>query len=154
MTTTTFPASITTTTTTATATADAAVPAPTTARRPRLWTAGLGSGVVAAAATTVTAVAAHAAGVPLTIAGEAIPTLGYAQLTLVGAVLGILLARLSRRFAHPRSVFVRTTLALTALSVVPDALVDASAASRLVLATTHVVAAAIIVPVLARRLAR
>ncbi len=137
MTTTTFPASITTTT------ADAA--APTTARRPRLWTAGLGSGVVAAAASTVTAVAAHAAGVPLTIAGEAIPTLGYAQLTLVGAVLGILLARLSRRFAHPRSVFVRTTLALTALSVVPDALVDATVPSRLVLATTHLVAAAIIV---------
>lgn len=124
------------------------------ATRPRLWTAGLGAGVVAAAATTVTAVAANAAGVPLTIQGEAIPTMGYAQLTLVGAVLGMLLARLARRFAHPRSAFVRITVALTALSVVPDALVDATVASRLVLAATHLVAAAIIVPVLARRLAR
>lgn len=126
--------------------------APTAARRPRLWTAGLASGAVAAAATSVVAVAAQAAGVPLTISGEAIPTAGYAQLTLVGAALGIVLARLARRFAHPRTLFVRTTVALTALSVVPDALVDATVASRLVLAATHVVAAAIIVPVLARRL--
>lgn len=131
----------------------AGVASPAT-RSPRLWTAGLASGVVAAAATTVIAVAAHAAGVPLTISGEAIPTLGFAQLTLVGAVLGILLARLARRFAHPRTVFVRATAALTALSVVPDVLADASAPSRLVLAATHVVAAAVIVPALARRLAR
>ncbi|MEZ5411976.1 MAG: DUF6069 family protein [Acidimicrobiales bacterium] len=144
-TTTTFPASV---------TATAPTSADATAARPRLWTVGLGSGVVAAAATTVTAVAARAVDVPLTVSGEAIPTMGYAQLTLVGAVLGILLARLSRRFAHPRTVFVRTTVALTALSVVPDVLVDASVASRLVLAATHVVAAAIIVPTLARRLAR
>lgn len=153
MTTTTVPTASTATAalTTAPAPPDAAGP---TARRPRLWTVGLASGVVAAAATTAIAVAAHAGGVPLTVSGEAIPTLGYAQLTLVGAVLGILLARLARRSAHPRTAFVGTTVALTALSVVPDALVDATVASRLVLATTHVVAAAIIVPALARRLAR
>ncbi len=151
MTTTTFP---TTTFPTATASIETAAPGVASGTRTRLWTAGLAAGLVAAAATTATAVAAHAAGVPLTIQGEAIPTPGYAQLTLVGAVLGILLARLARRFAHPRSMFVRITVALTALSVVPDILVDATVASRLVLAVTHVVAAAIIVPALARRLAR
>lgn len=156
MTTTTFPTTIAPVSPNAVDTAPIETPAAgvTSGTRPRLWVAGLAAGAVAAAATTALAVAAHAAGVPLTISGEAIPTLGYAQLTLVGAVLGILLARLARRFAHPRSMFVRTTVALTALSVVPDALVDASAASRLVLAATHVVAAAIIVPALARRLAR
>jgi hypothetical protein len=42
---------------------------------------------------------------------------------------------------------------LTALSIVPDVLVDASVAAKFVLAATHVIAAAIIVPALAARLA-
>lgn len=153
MTTTTFPTA-TFPTAIDTAAVGPAAPGVTSGPRPRLWTVGLAAGVAAAAATTATATAAHAAGVPLTIQGEAIPALGYAQLTLVGAVLGILLARLARRFAHPRPMFVRITVALTALSVVPDVLVDATVASRLVLAATHLVAAVIIVPALARRLAR
>ncbi len=78
--------------------------------------------------------------------------LGFAQLTVVGAALGLLLAWLAGRAAHPRRVFVRTTVALTALSVVPDLTLSFDAASRAVLVLTHVVAAAIVVPVLARRL--
>lgn len=143
------------TATTGTVIADRTTTTPGSAtRQPRLWRAGLASGVVAAAATTFAALAAHAAGVPLTISGEAIPAAGYAQLTMVGALLGVGLARLARRSSHPRMVFVRTTVVLAALSIVPDVLVSASIASRLVLATTHVIAASIIVPTLARRLAR
>jgi hypothetical protein len=122
-----------------------------TVTRP-LWRAGLGSGVVAAAATTVVAAVAEAGGVSFEIDGEAIPLLGFAQLTLVGAVLGVAIARLCRRSRRPRSTFVRIAVALTALSVVPDLTMRFDAASRIALVITHVVAAGIIVPVLARRL--
>ena len=45
-----------------------------------------------------------------------------------------------------------TTVLLTALSLVPDALADVAGSTRVLLMATHVVAAAIIVPALARRL--
>ncbi|WP_220447083.1 DUF6069 family protein, partial [Nonomuraea deserti] len=44
-----------------------------------------------------------------------------------------------RRAGRPRTVFVRTTIVLTALSLVPDVLVDASAATKMLLMLTHVV---------------
>jgi hypothetical protein len=43
---------------------------------------------------------------------------------------------------------------LTALSLVPDLIVGATAGSKTVLMLTHLVAAAIAIPVLARRLRR
>ena len=123
-------------------------------RRP-VWRAGLVSGVIAAAANTAFAAVTHQFGASLTIGGEQIPILGFAQLTMVGALLGILLAAvLARRSRSPRTWFVRTTVALTALSLVPDAVADADVATRIVLGLTHLIAAAIIVPVIARRLAR
>jgi hypothetical protein len=124
----------------------------TAARKGPLWRAALVSGAVAAAATTAIAAVADAAGVSFEAAGEPIPLFGFAQMTLIGAVLGLLIARLCRRAAHPQAMFVRITVALTAVSVVPDLTTSFDAASRTVLVLTHVVAAAIIVPVLARRL--
>ena len=50
------------------------------------------------------------------------------------------------------SFIVRTTLALTAISFVPDALADASASTKVALVLSHIVAAAIVIPVLASRL--
>ncbi len=117
-----------------------------------LWRPALASGAVAAAVTTAIAAIAHAAGVSFEIDGEAIPLPGFAQMTLLGAMLGLLIARQCRRAAHPRSTFVRITVALTALSVVPDFVMSFDAASRIVLVSIHLTAAAIIVPVLARRL--
>ncbi|HEY5874923.1 MAG TPA: DUF6069 family protein [Ilumatobacteraceae bacterium] len=117
-----------------------------------LWRAALASGVVAAAATTTIAAVADAAGVSFETDGESIPLMGFAQMTLLGALLGLVVARLCRRAAHPRAMFVRITVALTALSLVPDFTMSFDTASRLVLVITHVVAAAIVVPVLARRL--
>ena len=126
---------------------------PGTAIRPALWRAGLSSGATAALATTAAAAAAREAGVALSIDDERIPLLGFTQLTLVGAILGVALAwALRRRATHPRRTFVRTTVVLTALSIVPDVLVDASTATKVVLAATHVLAAAAVVPTLARRL--
>ena len=122
--------------------------------RPSLWKPGLKAGVLAAVATTAIALVASAAGVSFEVEGEAIPMAGYAQMTLIGAVVGILLATSLRRWAkHPQSTFVRTTVALTALSVVPDLTMGFDAASAATLIVAHVVAAAIIIPRLAARLA-
>jgi hypothetical protein len=125
----------------------------TTRQSSSLWRAGAVSGLVAAAATTGIAAAGDAAGHTIEVGGEQIPLLGFAQLTIVGALLGLALAAvLRRRAAQPRRTFVATTAVLTALSLVPDALADATVASKLLLMTTHLVAAAIIIPVYARRL--
>lgn len=111
------------------------------------------SGVLAAAATTALAAAADAAGVPFAIEGERIPLLGFAQMTLVGAVLGGLLAVACNRYAaRPRRSFTRAAAALTALSCVPSITWLPDHASRFVLVVTHVVAAAIIVPAIARHI--
>ena len=121
--------------------------------RSSLWRTGLKAGLVAAVATTAIAVIAGSAGVSFEVEGEAIPVAGYAQMTLIGAVLGVLLATALRRWAkHPQHTFVRTTVALTALSIVPDLTMGFDAASAATLALAHVVAASIIVPRLAAQL--
>jgi hypothetical protein len=123
-------------------------------RRP-VWRVGLVAGAVASAANSAFAAVVHQFGVSLTIAGEQIPILGFAQLTMVGALLGIALAAvLARRSGAPRTWFVRVTVALTALSLVPDVIVDADLGTRVTLGLTHLIAAAIVVPVIARRLPR
>ncbi len=115
-----------------------------------LWRTGLRAGVIAAVATTAIAMAAHAAGVSFEVDGEAIPMAGYAQMTLIGTLVGGLLAKvLRRRSSHPQQTFVRATVALTALSIVPDLTMGFDAASGATLILTHVVAASIVIPRLA-----
>jgi hypothetical protein len=115
-----------------------------------LWRTGMRAGVCAAAATVAVAGTASAAGVSLdTAPGESIPLLGFAQLTLVFTVVGILIARTIGRRAHdPRTTVLRVTVALTALSLVPDAILDAGVATKATLMVTHLVAAAIVIPAL------
>ena len=119
-----------------------------------LWRVGARAGVVAAVAVSVVAGVALAAGVPLEVEGEAIPVAAFAQMTLLGTAAGVLLAKALQRWsARASQRFVAATVALTALSIVPDfTTAGISTASRLVLAATHVVAAAIVVPAIARRL--
>jgi hypothetical protein len=118
-----------------------------------LWRTGARAGLVAAAATTAVAAVALAASVPLEIDGEQIPLLGFAQMTLLCTALGVGIAKaLVRWSARPRHRFVVTTMALTALSIVPDLAVNATASSKAVLITTHLVAAAIVIPRMADRL--
>ena len=131
----------------------ASSPSTTTSARHPVRRAALTSGAVAAVATTAVAAVADAAGVPFAIDGEAIPLLGFAQMTLVGAVLGGLLAAALNRFATnapARRRFVQVTAALTALSCVPSVAWLPDNASRIVLVAIHLLAAAIIVPALAR----
>ena len=140
-------------TTTHTAAAPAAVTGTAGPGRRPLLRAGLAATAVAAVATTATAAAGQAAGISLDMAGEPIPVSGFAVLTvlfsLVGVALAAVLARTARR---PRRVFVRATGVLLVLSFVPDALADAAPATKALLVLTHLVAAAIVVPTLARRL--
>jgi hypothetical protein len=121
--------------------------------RPKIVRTGLVAGAAAAGATSAFAAIAHAAGVSLAVSGKAIPVLGFAQVTFVAAIIGTVLAvALSRRARHARRTFVRTTIGLTALSFVPDVLADAHTSTRLTLALSHVVAAAIVIPALTARL--
>lgn len=90
---------------------------------------------------------------PLEVAGEAIPLPGFFQVTAICVAVGVLIARvLARRAADPERTFLRTTVALTALSFVPDLTADATTATKVVLIATHLVAAAIVIPALAARL--
>ena len=108
--------------------------------------AALVSGATAAVAVTALAAAADAAGVPFAIDGEAIPLLGFAQMVALGAVIGGVLAAVLRRRA-----FVVLAVVLTALSCIPSITMPPDTATRLTLVATHVLAAAIIVPALARQ---
>ncbi|WP_229397945.1 DUF6069 family protein [Micromonospora okii] len=115
--------------------------------------AGVAATAVASVATTLVAVAGRAAGISLDISEAPIPVVGFASLTAIFSLVGLVLAAVLRRFARrPRSTFVRTTVALTVLSLVPDVIADATADTKVLLILTHLVAAAIVIPVVARRL--
>ena len=132
----------------------------TTRRQTRTGTrryvrAGLIATLAASVATTALAAAGDAAGISLALDGEQLPLAGFAQLTAFFSLIGLALAAvLNRRARHPRRTFVRTTVVLTALSFIPDAIAPADTATKALLMTTHLVAAAIVVPAIARRLAR
>jgi hypothetical protein len=119
-----------------------------------LLLAGSAATVAAAVATSVAAAAGQAVGISTAVAGAPIPVSGFAVLTAIFSVLGLVIATGLRRFArHPRTAWIRTTVVLTVLSFVPDVLADATTATKALLILTHVVAAAIVIPVVARRLA-
>jgi hypothetical protein len=128
---------------------------PSAGRQP-VWKHGVTAAVVASMATTALAAVASAAGVSFADStGASIPIAGFTQLTLVFSLLGVgIAAILARKARRPRSTFVRTTVTLTALSVVPDLTFGFDAGSAATLITLHTVAAAIVVPTLAGRLAR
>lgn len=120
----------------------------------RVLTRGVAAAAVAAAANAVAAGLARAAGVDFEVAGgESIPVAGIAFVTgvlsLVGVPIAVALARWSRR---PATAFVRTTVALTALSLVPPFLAGADAATTTTLVLLHLLAAALVVPALAAAL--
>lgn len=128
----------------------------TTATSPRtiaLIGTGLAAIAAASAVTMIVAAAGRAAGVSLDVSGAPIPISGFGVLTAIFSVVGLILAAvLSRTTRHPRRVFVRTTVVLTALSLIPDLIADAAPGTRALLMLTHLVAAAIVIPAVARRL--
>ena len=131
--------------------------------RKSVWKHGIAAALVAAAVTTGLAYVATQAGVSFVDPAKPeipIPLLGFAQLTFVFSLIGVgLAAILARKARRPRSTFVWTTLVLLVLSIVPDFVKipnlspDFAPATAWTLAALHVVAAAIVIPVLASRLA-
>lgn len=114
----------------------------------RLVRSGALAGAVAAACTTVVAAGARAAGVDLEVDAETIPIAAFAWWTLVGAALGVVLARLLR----DRRRFVTVATVAAGLSLVPAIAAPDHTATKVVLVAAHLCAAAIIIPVLGRRL--
>ena len=109
--------------------------------------------VAASAATPLVAAAGQALGISLDVEGSPIPVLGFATLTAVFSVIGLVLAVVVAKLAtRPRRAWVRTTVALTALSFAPDLLFPMAPSTRVLLILTHLVAAAIVIPAVARRL--
>ena len=139
---------------TATLTSSTQAGTPSTRRTRRSWVVTrttVAVGAIAAAVVTVAAGLLHAVGVSFEIDGEMIPLLGFAQMTFLGAAIGgFLLAGLNRWSAAPRRRFVQVAVALTALSCVPSVAMPDDVATKLTLVALHVLAAAIIVPVLLR----
>jgi hypothetical protein len=110
------------------------------------WARGLAVALVAAVVVTAVAAAFDAAGHELAVTDGPIPLLGFAQMVLLFSVVGVVIARHTRRVT-----FFRVTLALTVLSCVPDLALGDGVLSKAGLVLTHVVAAAIVIPRLARR---
>lgn len=130
--------------------------APDRTHRPRaLLTAGAIATLAAAAATTLCAALARAVGVDFEVpaGGEAIPLPGFAVVTGFFSIVGVALAAAFRRWSkRPATLFVRTAVALTAISLIPPVLSGGDAATVAALLVLHLVPAAIVIPVLARSL--
>jgi hypothetical protein len=114
----------------------------------RLVRSGALAGAFAAVCTTVVAAIASAADVSLEIDAKAIPIAAFAWWTIVGAALGIVLARLLRE----RRRFVVVTTVAVGLSLIPAISAPDDTATTAVLVGTHLLAAAIIIPTLSQQL--
>lgn len=113
--------------------------------------------LAAAAASTVTAAAAallRAAGTDYVVqGGEVVPVSGIAVVTGVSCLAGLALAGLlSRWVSRPADRFLRVATALTALSIVPPVVWADDVATGAALVGLHLLAAAVMVPVLVRSL--
>jgi Family of unknown function (DUF6069) len=114
----------------------------------RLVRSGAFAGALAAVCTTVVAAIASAADVSLEVDAQAIPIPAFAWWTIIGAALGVVLARLLRE----RRRFVVVTTAAVGLSLIPAIAAPDDAATKAVLVGSHLLAAAIIIPTLSQRL--
>jgi len=126
-------------------------------RTRRLAGTGALATLAAMVATTLVAALARAVGVELEVpeGGETIPLSGIAFVTGVFSVVGVVIAAaLLRWSAHPVPWFVRTTIALTAVSLVPPWSVGAATATAAALVVLHVTAATVMIPSLAWSLGR
>ena len=135
--------------------------APFPARRP-VWQVSYLAGLAASVVVETWGLAARAVGVPMRAAGpgshHATPvTVGmFAMGTMVVTFWFTFAVILMARFAkNPRRTYLRTALPLLALSLAaPLTAADTPVSTKLTLAAAHLIAGAIIIPVVARRLAR
>jgi hypothetical protein len=131
------------------------------ATRP-LWLVGLAATVAGIAVTALVAAIASAADVPLEVASssdaapEAIPIGGFVTIVAACGVIGVLMALAFDRWAkRPARTFVIVATVLTVVSFASPLIAEnATTATRVVLEICHVVAAAVIIPPIAYRLAQ
>jgi hypothetical protein len=126
----------------------------TAVRTAGVWKAVAGAALAAAVATEALVALAGAAGSNVAIQGQELKPGGCTVMVLLCMVAGAAVLAGVRRWAtNPRRTWVRATIALTVLSFVPDLTVpDTSTSSRIALMTAHALAAAIVIPAVARRL--
>ena len=121
--------------------------------RRSVWLHGIVAALVAAAVTTGAAAVASALGVSFEVKGEAIPLLGFTELTIIFSVIGVgLAAVIARKAAHPRQTWIRIAVGLVLVSFVPDATFGFDLPSALTLMGLHALAAVIVIPAVASRL--
>ena len=131
-----------------------------TVDRASIWRATGIAAAAAAVANLVVALLAKAADVTFEVAPmgsderQSIPVAAFAIATAVGALLGGGIAPLLAPRSAAGRTFLIVSLAGTALSAIPPLAADADTSMKVVLVISHVVAAAIILPLIARRLPR
>ncbi|GAA5105487.1 hypothetical protein GCM10023339_01410 [Alloalcanivorax gelatiniphagus] len=120
----------------------------------RLATTGVVATIAAAALDALVAGVARSAGVDLEVTGgEAIPVSGIAFVTAVFSLAGVVGAAALLQWSHdPARWWWRATVALTALSLVPPFVAAADAATAVTLVVLHLLAAAVVIPAVARAL--
>ncbi|WP_089156209.1 DUF6069 family protein [Micromonospora sp. NBS 11-29] len=121
----------------------------------RLVGVGLLATLAAVVATTLGAALARALGVDFEVpdGGETIPLPGFAVVTGLFSIVGVVIAAaLLRWSARPAERFRWTAVSLTAVSLVPPFLVGAAAATVVALLVLHLVPAAVMIPALTRSL--
>jgi Family of unknown function (DUF6069) len=131
------------------------------ARRP-VWQVSYLSGLAASAVVEVWGLAARAAGVPMRAAGlgsqhaSSIIVGMFAMGTMVVIFWFTFAVVLMARFAkNPRRIYLRTAVPLLALSLaVPLTAADTAVSTKITLSIAHLIAGAIIIPVVARRLSQ
>jgi len=130
------------------------------ARRP-VWQVNYLSGLAASVAVEAWGLAARAAGVPMRVAS---PGSQHATTITVGMfAMGTMVVTFWFTFAvifmarvakNPKRSYLRTALPLLALSLaLPLTAADTAISTKLTLAAAHLIAGAIIIPIVARRLA-
>jgi len=102
------------------------------------------AGAIAAVGTTAVAAIARAADVSLEVDATPIPIPAFALWTVVGAALGVLMARLLRA----RRRFFVVAIVATGFSLIPPIALPDDAATKAVLVAAHLLAASIIIPIL------
>ena len=119
----------------------------------RLARTGLLATLAAAVATGAGAALAGATGVSLEVEGGTLPASGIAFVTGVFSLVGVALAAALQRWSsRPDALFVRLAVGLTVLSLVPPVVWAGDAGTTVTLVVLHLVAAAIMIPAVARSL--
>ncbi len=128
----------------------AAPPGRTSRAHRRLAGTGLLATLAAMAATALVAALVRATGVDFMLdSGEPIPPGGFAVVTGVFSVVGVVIAAaLLRWSARPAERFRWTAVSLTAISMVPPILFGANTPTVIALVGLHLIPAAIMIPAL------